>query len=52
MGAQAKLFNRLFWLIDTVYTAKRIKLTDIDRRWRDSRYNDKHEEEYGALFYA
>lgn len=48
MGAQAKLFNRLFWLIDTVYTAKRIKLTDIDRRWASCRYNDKHEEEYGA----
>lgn len=48
MGAQAKLFHRLFWLIDTVYSAKRIKLTDINRRWANCHYNDKHEDEYGA----
>lgn len=48
MGAQAKLFHRLFWLIDTVYSAKRIKLAEINRRWQQSHYNDKHEPEYGA----
>ena len=28
MGAQNKLFHRLFWLIDTIYSAKRIKIAD------------------------
>ena len=48
MGAQNKLFHRLFWLIDTVYSAKRIKIADIDKRWERSHYNDKHERKYGA----
>lgn len=26
MGAQNKLFHRLIWLIDTVYSAKRINI--------------------------
>jgi hypothetical protein len=43
MGAQAKLFHRLIWLIDTVYSAKRITLSEIDKRWERSHYNDKHE---------
>ena len=47
MGAQNKLFHRLIWLIDTVYSAKRIKMADIDKRWERSHYNDKHEREYG-----
>lgn len=48
MGAQNKLFHRLIWLIDTVYSAKRIKIDEIDRRWENSHYNDKHERKYGA----
>lgn len=32
MGAQNKLFHRLIWLIDTVYSAKRIKIGEIDKR--------------------
>ena len=48
MGAQNKLFHRLIWLIDTVYSAKRIKMADIDKRWERSHYNDKHERTYGA----
>ena len=43
MGAQNKLFHRLIWLIDTVYSAKRIKIGEIDKRWQRSHYNDKHE---------
>lgn len=43
MGAQAKLFHRLIWLIDTVYSAKRITISEIDKRWERSHYNDKHE---------
>ena len=48
MGAQAKLFHRLIWLIDTVYSAKRIKIAEINRRWESCHYNDKGEREYGA----
>lgn len=48
MGAQNKLFHRLFWLIDTVYSAKRIKISEINKRWERSHYNDKDEHEYGA----
>lgn len=48
MGAQAKLFHRLIWLIDTVYSAKRIKIAEINRRWENCHYNDKGEREYGA----
>ena len=43
MGAQNKLFHRLIWLIDTVYSAKRIKIGEIDKRWQRSHYNDTHE---------
>jgi len=48
MGAQNKLFHRLIWLIDTVYSAKRIKIADIDKRWERSHYNDNHDRQYGA----
>ena len=48
MGAQAKLFHRLIWLLDTVYSAKRIKISEINRRWENCHYNDKGEREYGA----
>ena len=47
MAAQIKLFHRLFWLLDTVYSAKQISLSQIDKRWEQSHYNDKHEREYG-----
>ncbi len=43
MGAQNKLFHRLIWLIDTVYSAKRIKIGEINRRWLNSHYNDTQE---------
>lgn len=48
MGAQNKLFHRLIWLIDTVYSAGSIKIADIDRKWARSPYNDGGEDEYGA----
>ena len=47
MAAQIKLFHRLFWLLDTVYSAKQISLSQIDKRWEQSHYNDKQEREYG-----
>lgn len=33
MAAQIKLFHRLFWLLDTIYSAKQISLPQIDKRW-------------------
>ena len=48
MGAQNKLFHRLVWLIDTVYSAGSIKMADIDRKWARSPYNDGGEDDYGA----
>ena len=48
MGAQNKLFTRMIWLIDTVYSAGHIKMAEIDRKWARSAYNDAGEEEYGA----
>ena len=47
MAAQIKLFHRLFWLLDTIYSAKQISLPQIDKRWEQSQYNDKHEHTYG-----
>lgn len=47
MAAQIKLFHRLFWLLDTIYSAKQISLPQIDKRWEQSHYNEKHEHEYG-----
>ena len=47
MAAQIKLFHRLFWLLDTIYSAKQISLPQIDKRWEQSHYNEKHEREYG-----
>lgn len=40
----ATLFNRYIWLVDTIYSAGRISLEEINRRWARSAYNDKHEE--------
>ena len=48
MAAQNKLFHRLIWLADTVYSAKRITLDEIDRRWSKSVYNDGTESRYGS----
>lgn len=47
MGAQTKLFHRLIWLLDTVYSAKCIKIAEINRRWKGSHYNER-EEPYNA----
>lgn len=47
MAAQNKLFQRLIWLVDTIYSAKHITREEIDRRWANSHYNDMHESQYG-----
>ncbi len=47
MAAQSKLFQRLIWLVDTIYSAGHISRNEIDRRWCSARYNDMHETEYG-----
>lgn len=47
MAAQSKLFQRLIWLVDTIYSAGHITREQIDRRWANSRYNDMHESQYG-----
>lgn len=47
MAAQNKLFQRLIWLADTIYSAKRITMDEIDSRWSKSPYNDAHESRYG-----
>lgn len=47
MAAQNKLFQRLIWLADTIYSAKRITLEEIDSKWSKSSYNDG-ESRYGA----
>lgn len=47
MAAQSKLFQRLIWLVDTIYSAGHISREEIDRRWATARYNDMHESEYG-----
>lgn len=47
MAAQNKLFQRLIWLVDTIYSAGHITREEIDRRWMNSRYNDMKEDEYG-----
>ncbi|MBQ7698217.1 MAG: WYL domain-containing protein [Paludibacteraceae bacterium] len=47
MAAQNKLFQRLIWLVDTVYSAGHISREEIDRRWSNSSYNDMHESQYG-----
>ena len=47
MAAQNKLFQRLIWLADTIYSAKRITLEEIDSKWSKSSYNDG-ESHYGA----
>ncbi|MGN1248340.1 MAG: helix-turn-helix transcriptional regulator [Paludibacteraceae bacterium] len=47
MAAQNKLFQRLIWLVDTIYSAGHITREEIDRRWAHSSYNDEHASEYG-----
>ena len=47
MAAQNKLFQRLIWLIDTIYSAGNITREEIDRRWAHAAYNDTHATEYG-----
>ena len=47
MAAQNKLFQRLIWLVDTIYSAGRITREEIDRRWRNSSYNDRPGTDYG-----
>ena len=47
MAAQNKLFQRLIWLVDTIYSAGHISREEIDRRWATARYNDMHETTYG-----
>lgn len=47
MAAQNKLFQRLIWLVDTIYSAREITRKEIDRRWANSAYNDNHDNEYG-----
>lgn len=48
MAAQNKLFQRLIWLVDTVYSAGTITQDELDRRWSKSPYNYDHESRYGA----
>ena len=47
MAAQNKLFQRLIWLVDTIYSAGHITREEIDRRWANSVYNDEHASRYG-----
>lgn len=47
MAAQNKLFQRLIWLADTIYSAKHITMEEIDSRWSKSPYNNDHESRYG-----
>lgn len=39
----AKLFNRYIWLVDTIYAAGHITLSELNRRWAHSSLNDDHE---------
>ncbi len=39
----ANLFNRYMWLVDTIYSAGRITLDDINEKWKHCSYNDKLE---------
>lgn len=48
MAAQNKLFQRLIWLADTIYSAKAITLDEIDSKWSRSPYNNDHESRYGS----
>lgn len=41
----ASLFNRYIWLVDVISSAGRITKADIDRRWAQSRYNERGENE-------
>ena len=46
MSAQNKLFQRLFWLVDTIYSAAPVTRDEIDHRWVRSPYNYNHESYY------
>ncbi len=46
MAAQNKLFQRVIWLADTIYSAGPITLDELDRRWAQSAYNYDHESHY------
>ena len=41
MAAQSKLFQRLIWLVDTIYSAGHISRDEIDHRWCSARYNER-----------
>lgn len=47
MAAQNKLFKRLIWLVDTIFSAGHITRDEIDCRWARSSYNENHDPEYG-----
>ena len=49
MAAQSKLFQRLIWLVDTIYSAGHISRGEIDRRWATSRHNDIHDMSTGNV---
>ena len=50
---QSKLFQRLIWLVDTIYSAGKITHDEIDRRWANSQYkDDDHPEEADPRVYA
>lgn len=46
MAAQNKLFQRIIWLADTIYSAGPITMDELDRRWSQSSYNYDHESCY------
>lgn len=46
MAAQNKLFQRVIWLADTIYSAGPITLDELDRKWSQSAYNYDHESHY------
>jgi len=46
MSAQNKLFQRLFWLVDTIYSAGPLSRDELDRRWARASCNDAHESRY------
>lgn len=39
----ASQYNRYIWLVETIRRAGHISRADIDRKWADSRYNDRKE---------
>ena len=41
MAAQNKLFQRMIWLVNTIYSAGEIAREEIDCRWVGSPYDDE-----------